>query len=41
METRKIPIFSTEREEAAWWDENRAKLDLDFAKAAKEGPSAG
>ena len=37
METRKIPIFSTEREEAAWWDKNRAELDLDFVKAAKEG----
>jgi predicted DNA binding CopG/RHH family protein len=36
-EKRIIPVFKTEAEEALWWDENRAELDEDLLKAAKDG----
>ncbi len=34
---RKVPRFQSEKEEAAWWDKNRAELDKDFVNAAREG----
>ena len=34
---RAIPTFKSESEEAAWWYKNRARLDKDFAEAAKRG----
>ncbi len=37
MAVRQVPRFRNEREEAEWWDKNRAKLDLDFPEAAKKG----
>jgi len=37
MTKRKVPPFQNEREEASWWDRNRAELDKDFVKAAQKG----
>jgi hypothetical protein len=37
MAKRNLPRFQSEKEEAAWWDKNRAELDKDFVKAAREG----
>jgi predicted DNA binding CopG/RHH family protein len=37
MTNRKVPRFRTEREEATWWDRNRAELDQDFIMAARKG----
>jgi len=34
---RKIPTFRSEAEEAQWWYKNRARLDKDLLKAAKQG----
>ena len=35
--TRVIPRFQSEADEAAWWEENRAKLDKDFLQRAANG----
>jgi len=32
-----IPVFKSEAEEAEWWYKNRARLDKDLVKAAKNG----
>jgi predicted DNA binding CopG/RHH family protein len=32
-----IPAFSSEREEARWWYENRSRLDQAFEEAAQAG----
>jgi predicted DNA binding CopG/RHH family protein len=37
MTKRKVPRFQTEREEAAWWNRNRAELDKDSVQAARKG----
>jgi predicted DNA binding CopG/RHH family protein len=37
METRKIPKFASEAEEANWWFENQDELARDFEQAAAEG----
>ena len=34
---RVIPAFKSEDKEAQWWYRNRARLDRDLLKAAKEG----
>jgi len=37
MTLKRLPAFSSEAEEAAWWYENREKHDEEFAKAFEEG----
>lgn len=37
METRVLPEFKSESEEAKWWFEHQDELDKDFARAAAEG----
>ncbi len=37
METRTLPDFKSEAEEAKWWFEHQDELDQDFARAAAEG----
>jgi len=34
---RLIPAFKSKAEEAEWWFKNRARLDRDFARVAKQG----
>lgn len=36
-QTRVIPTFKSEAEEAAWWRKNRERLDKDLMEAAKKG----
>ncbi len=36
-QSRVIPTFKSEAEEAEWWYKNRARLDKDFLDAAKKG----
>jgi predicted DNA binding CopG/RHH family protein len=36
-QTRQIPAFKSEAEEAEWWHKNRARLDKDLVEASKKG----
>lgn len=37
MESRKLPQFANETEEAQWWFDNRELIGQDFEKAGEEG----
>ena len=37
MKKTKVPAFASEKEEARWWLENRARLDKAFEEAASQG----
>lgn len=34
---RMVPKFSTEKEEAEWWDQNRQMISRDFLDAGRKG----
>lgn len=37
MSVRQVPRFRSEKEEADWWDRNRAELDREFLEKARNG----